>query len=187
MPIDIPHEQPPLFVLSYVAFEVTLRGIAAEYIWAWHTWIDMVVEAVAGSLAITMGLLFARQFLQTKAWAPVMHRLMGVAILAGAAITLGLIIPGVGFSDPAFQASVTMAPLWTLMVQITNTYLLLTVVILVLNAFLALQRGFRAARFYLVAWLLLLAGGIAFSLFNFGLLPSTSFTRNSLSVAHHSK
>jgi len=153
------------FVLSYLVFELAFRGIAGEYLWPWHTWIDDAVEVTAASVAITMGLAFTRSFLQTKTWAPFMHVFLGGVLFAGAVNTLcTLVFP------------------FVIMVQVTNAYLLFAAIVLIPSAFIVLRRGFRAARFYLAAWVMLLAGGIIFALLNLGLLPSNPFTRNALSV-----
>jgi signal transduction histidine kinase/FixJ family two-component response regulator len=171
------------FVLSYALFELAFRSISGEYLWPLHPWIDNDVEVAATSLAVTMGLLFARKFLETKTWAPFMHRVLGVAILFGGVNTLcTLLFPFISYADPASVGSAT-ASFWLFMRLVTNMYLLLTVIILVANAFAVLRHGFRPARFYLAAWLMLLCGGTIFSLLNFGLVPSNPFTRNALSVS----
>jgi diguanylate cyclase (GGDEF)-like protein len=171
------------FVLSYALFELAFRSISGEYLWPLHSWIDNDVEVAASSLAVTMGLIFARKFLETKIWAPFMHRVLGVAILLGGVNTFcTLLFPFISYADPATVGGATES-FWLSMTMATNTYLLLTVIVLVPNAFVVLRRGFRPARFYLAAWLLLLCGGIIFSLLNFGLVPSNPFTRNALSVS----
>lgn len=151
------------FALFYVLFELTWRGICGEYLWPWHTQIDGGVEVSAASLAITMGLVFTRSFLQTRTWAPRMHRFLGALLCAGIANTLCTII---------FRFSI--------MVQVTNGYLLLSAIVLIPNALIVLRRGFRPARFYLAAWVLLLPGAIVFGLLNFGLVPSSLLTRTAL-------
>jgi diguanylate cyclase (GGDEF)-like protein len=153
-----------MFVLSYVLFELAFRGIGGEYLWPRNTWIDDAVEVSAASLAITMGLCFALSFLQTRIWAPIMHRFLTALAVIGAVNTIcTLIFP------------------FTVMDEVTNLFLLASAVVLIPNAFIVLRRGYRAARFYLAAWVPILPGGIVFALFNLGLIPSTRFTMNALS------
>ncbi len=153
-----------LFVLSYVLFELAFRGIGGEYLWPRITWIDDGAEVTASSLAITMALSFARSFLQTRTWAPAMHRVLGVLTIICAANTVCTVfIP------------------YDIGVEITVVLLLAASTLLIPNALVVLVRGYRAARFYLAAWVLILPGGIVFALFNLGLLPSTQLTINSLS------
>jgi diguanylate cyclase (GGDEF)-like protein len=153
-----------MFVLSYVLFELAFRGIGGEYLWPRNTWIDDAVEVTAASLAITMGLCFTLVFLQTRIWAPVMHRFLTALAVIGAANTIcSVIFP------------------FTVMDEVTNLFLLVSAVVLIPNALIVLRRGYRAARFYLAAWVLILPGGIVFALFNLGLIPSTPFTMNALS------
>jgi adenylate cyclase len=154
-----------LFVLFYALFELAIRDIGGEYLWPRNTWIDDAVQVSAGSLCITMGIIFARSFLQTKLWAPVMHRFLGALTLIGAANTLcTLLFP------------------YVIMTQVSNAFPLVSASVLFLNAFMVLRRGYRAARFYLAAWVLLLPGGIVFALFNVGLIPITLYTMNALSL-----
>jgi diguanylate cyclase (GGDEF)-like protein len=153
-----------IFVLADLLFELAFRGIGGEYLWPRHTWIDNIVELSAASLAITMGLFFARVFLQTSTWAPFMHRLLGAFGLIAAANTLcTLVLP------------------FTVMDEVSNVFLLASALILVAAGFLVLRRHYRAARFYLAAWVFLLLGGIVFALSNLGLMHSTQFTINALS------
>jgi diguanylate cyclase (GGDEF)-like protein len=152
------------FVVFYLLFDLAFRGIAGEYIWPWNTWIDNSIEVSTASLAIIMGILFTRSFLQTKTSAPTMHRFLRAIFIVGIVNTLCTIF---------FPFSV--------MVQVTNGYLILTEIVLLSSALAVLRRGFRAARFYLAAWVILLPGGIVFGLLNFGLVPSNQFTRNAMS------
>lgn len=153
-----------LFVLAYVLFEVAFRGVGGEYLWPRRTWIDDAVEVTSSSVAITMGIVFTRRFLQTRIWAPVLHRILGVLLAAGVVNTIcTLVLP--------FEA----------MVEVTNGFLLVSAIILIPNAVIVLRRGYRAARFYLVAWVMLLPGCMIFALFNLGVIPSTLLTVNALS------
>lgn len=153
-----------VFVLSYLLFEVAFRGLAGEYLWPRNTWIDDSVELTASSVAVTFGLLFAISFLQTRVFAPVMHRILQVMAVSAAVNTVST------FFVP-FDISV----------EITDLFLLLTALVLAVNALIVLRRGYRAARFYFAAWLLILPGGFVFGLFNLGLIPGTQLTINSLS------
>jgi diguanylate cyclase (GGDEF)-like protein len=153
------------FVLFYLIFEMTWRGIAGEYIWPRHTGIDDAVEVTASSLAITMGLLFTRKFLETRTWAPAADRILRVFLAAAVVNSIcTLVFP------------------FLIMVQITNILLLFSAAALIPITFIVFRRGFRPARFYLLAWVMLLCGCMIFALLNFGLVPSNGLTRNALSL-----
>ena len=111
-----------------------------------------------------MGILFTRSFLQTRTAAPTMHRFLGAILVAGIVNT-----------------PCTIFFPFAIMVQVTNGYLILIEIVLMSSAFVVLRRGFRAARFYLAAWVILLPGGVIFGLLNFGLVPSSALTRNAMS------
>jgi diguanylate cyclase (GGDEF)-like protein len=153
-----------IFALFYLLFDLAFRGIAGQYLWPRQTWLDNNVEVSSASLALTMGILFTRAFLQTKTSAPAMHRLLGAILVMGIVNTLSTFI---------FP--------FTVMVQVTNGLLIVIEVVLLFSAIGALRSGFRAARFYLAAWIVLLPGGIIFGLLNFGLVPSNLATRNAMS------
>jgi diguanylate cyclase (GGDEF)-like protein len=151
------------FVLFYFIFELAYRGIGGEYLWPRHTWIDDPVLVSAASLAITAGLVFTREFLGTKTWAPRMHLFLNVLLGVSLLNTL-----------------CTFFLPFRIMVQTTNGLLLAGALVIVPNAVAVLRRGFRAARFYLAAWIFLLAGSIIFGMLNLGLLPSNVWTQNAL-------
>jgi diguanylate cyclase (GGDEF)-like protein len=153
------------FVLADLVFELAFRGIGGEYLWPQYTWIDDSVEVCAASLAMTMGVFFARIFLKTKAYSPVLDRILGALALILAANTLGaLFLP------------------FEIMDVVSNLLLLTSAILLSAAGFIVLLRGYSAARFYLAAWLFLFLGAIVFALFNLGLLPCNEFTTNSLSI-----
>ncbi len=152
-----------LMVLFYLFYEFAYRGIGGAYLWPKITWIDDQVLVISASLAMVMGLIFTRGFLQTRTWVPRMHRFLGVIQYVTVANALGAVIL-------PFKITVVT----------TNALLFVIAVGLVPNAFIVLRRGFRAARFYLAAWMLMLTGGVIFAMLNFSLVPSTLFTANAM-------
>jgi diguanylate cyclase (GGDEF)-like protein len=150
-------------VLFYLVFEFAYRGVGGEYIWPRRTWIDDQVTVSAAAASIVMGIVFTRGFLQTRTWAPRTHRLLSVVLFASLLNAVGtLLLP------------------FRLTVRITNGLLLLLCVGLVPVAIVVLWRGFRAARFYLAAWVLMLAGGVIFAMYNFGMAASNVLTVNAM-------
>jgi diguanylate cyclase (GGDEF)-like protein len=152
-----------LMVVFYLLFEVAYRGIGGEYLWPRVSWIDDQVLVVSAAACMTMGIVFTRGFLQTKAWAKGIHGYLGVILCVAAADAVcSLIMP------------------FRIMVQITNALLLVVAFSFVPAGVVVLLRGFRAARFYLAAWVLMVAGGFIFGMLNLGIVPSTVFTANAM-------
>ena len=152
-----------LFVLTYLLFELGIRDIGGQYLWPRNSWLDDPVMLCSAAAAIVFGLLFTREFLQTKTWAPVMHKIMNVVLAVALVNVICTFI---------FPLSV--------MVLITNGLLLVAAVTFLPNAVVVLRRGYRAARFYLAAWSCLLVGGVIYGLLNFALVPNTVLTANAM-------
>ncbi len=150
-------------VLFYIVFEFALRGLGGEYIWPAVTWIDDNIMVVSAAAAIVMGVVFTLGFLRTRTYARGAHRVLwGLLIASIVNLACTLILP------------------YRITVQLSNGLLLVICVALVPIGISVLIKGYRAARFYLAAWVSMLAGGIVFAMFNFGMVPSNLFTMNSM-------
>ncbi len=152
-----------LMVVFYLFFEIAYRGIGGEYLWPRASWLDDRIMVISAAACMVMAILFTREFLQTKVWAKVAHKYLGV-LLAVAAL------------DGLFCF---FAP-FRIMVRLTNALLLVVAVSFVPAGVIVLVRGFRAARYYLPAWVIMVIGGFIFGMLNLGIIPSTVFTANAM-------
>ncbi len=150
---------------AFFVWNFTFRGFALQYWWPdWPTLNSQLVPLT--SIAIYLGLaLFTTTYLNTREWAPRLHR--GIVVLTAAILVL--IIPGL-----LDRYALTFA----LMVPLAVVFLLYLMAV----AAVLLRRGSRPARFYLLAWAVLMVGAVIYYLRLAGLVPATLVTEYALQI-----
>lgn len=144
---------------------LSLQGLGDQFLWPRTALWSTLTSTVAFSLAGVFALAFTQRFLATRHYAPRLHW-----VLAGCAglLAVNAGLPGLGEVQLAGQLlSMAVPPI--------------TVVILV-TAIVAYGRGSRGARFFLLAWAVLLVGSGIAGLRNLGWLPTNAVTSASLAV-----
>jgi signal transduction histidine kinase len=152
---------------SYLYFVLFLLSLLGSYFWQenfghQYLWPNLVrFNAIAGQFFFVLGLIFVLKFtstfLQTKTHTPRLHKVINILT-----ITFGAVIP-LQFIDLGISA---------------RPVLVLTVVsigIIVAVSFIVWRQGFKPARYFLLAWLLLLTSNGLFVLSLFDFLPLTVF------------
>jgi two-component system, sensor histidine kinase LadS len=154
-----------LYATSYGLYFAIHNGIAFEFLWpndpAWGNQSLLVMLA----FALIFGLQFTRTFLDTAGFASKLDKLaMGLQGLAA----LGL------FASFFAPYGVLILPLALLTVVVT--------VLIIVMGTLGLIKGYQPARYFMVAWGMLLAGVMTYMLKVFGLLPHNVLTQNGFQV-----
>lgn len=154
-----------LYATSYGLYFAIHNGLAFEFLWpnspAWGNQALLVLL----SLTLIFGMQFTRTFLDTMRFA---KRLDRVAFALQALAGLGLL------ASFAVSYAALIQPLALLTV-------LVTVMIVTLGT-LGLVKGYRPARYFMIAWAMLLAGVMVYMLKVFGLLPHNMLTQNGFQV-----
>ena len=154
-----------LYATSYGLYFAIHNGLAFELLWpndpAWGNQSLLVMLA----LTLIFGLQFTRSFLDTAGFTPKLDKLaLGLQGLA----SLGL-------------AASFFAPYALLILPLSLLTVIVTILILTLGT-LGLIKGYQPARYFMIAWGMLLAGVLAYMLKVFGLLPHNVFTQNGFQV-----
>jgi PAS domain S-box-containing protein len=158
--------------LIYVAFvasmgigQAALTGLGAQYLWPQWTWWNVVSPPVGLSAAAVFGVLFARNFLSSPVRMRRIDRFMLVQ-LAGwvLAIVAALALP--------YRVS-------SLMVTVLA---IVSVATMVTVGVISVRREFAGARYFFLAWAVLLLGVVTLALHNTGVLPSNPITSNALLI-----
>jgi diguanylate cyclase (GGDEF)-like protein len=154
-----------LYATSYGLYFSVYNGLSFQYLWPHHpAWGNTSLLVMLCS-TLLFGLQFTRKFLETGVNQP---RLDKVAI--------GLqLLSGVGLVASFFGSYATLIE------PIALLTMLVTITILALGT-MGLVDGYRPARYFMIAWGLLLAGVIMNMLKNFGLLPHNLATANGLQI-----
>ena len=160
------------FVLLSVIFAALYFGIAKQYFWpdaAW-TWGTFHVFFVVNGLLFACVARFVQVFLNTKALAPIGHRLLG--ILIGCSL---LIAVGMPFGTPVNTIGRSLLAFYPIV------GLLSPILIFVLGVSIW-RRGYRPARYFLVAWSAMLVGWAMAFTRDLGILPFNTLTMNAFFV-----
>lgn len=160
-----------IYVLYATAFGLFLfgyDGFAYQYLWPGSPWWANHAPATTLSLALALGALFARTFLDMRRIAPRADRVV-LAIVAA------------GFGLAACSATGWLLSYGTVL----RTVSVLGFGIAALSTFIAVRAlidGYRPARFFLLAWAALLVFILLGALRNFALVPTNFVTIYGLHV-----
>jgi len=155
-----------LYVAGFGLSLFVLDGYAFQYLWPNDIWWANHALGTALCLTLAAGVLFARRFLALPAIAPVADRLFVAAAALGA---LGA----------ALAATELLVSYGTIM----RTLSVVAVAIAAISLWIAVReflRGYRPARFFLLAWSALLVFIALGALRNYALVPTHFLTVNGL-------
>lgn len=154
-----------LFVIGVGTGIASIYGLAGQYLWP--NAVDWSNRALIVSFALSgiVGPLFARDFLGTATRAPRWHRALGW----GAGLHVAVLAVGL------------FAPLRSGMQTMSLSTLINCVLMLGCGVY-CMRRGFPGARLYVLAWSVLLLGGMLMALRNFGLLPTHFLTLHGMQI-----
>ena len=154
-----------LYAISYGLYFSTYNGLSFQLLWPqWPAWANTSLLVLL-NLTLFFGMQFTRQFLDTAARSPRLDR-FGLALQALSAI--GLVASFfLGYAQ-------LIQPIALLTVFVTVTIIALGMV--------GLLSGYKPARYFMLAWALLLAGVMMNMLKTFGVLPHNLLTANGLQV-----
>lgn len=165
-------ERSTLYYISYILFllflQLSLNGHGFELLYPESTFIANHANPLFASLSVLALLLFTRDFLKLSHYTPKLNKTFGVlAILIAVNVVLAL-VPNMKI----YQVSV-----WSIngLTLILNLFILPT-------AYIVLRKGFKPARFFLLAFTILILSVFGFVLRNFGTLPSNFLTDYGLQI-----
>jgi signal transduction histidine kinase len=147
------------YIVSYVGFQFSLNGLAFQFLWPNNTsWNGGALTLCIG-LALGFGLLFQREFLGTRQRLPRLDRYAKFTT----AVTFVL-------------APASLVVDYSLAIRVIVIWGMHVIVLVVVTAIAAASKGYRAAYFYLAAWIVLLLGIFVYFLRTLGVLPGSFFT-----------
>lgn len=150
-----------IYVCSFGSFWIARTGFFFQYLWPQHPLWERQTQPLLAVLAIIFSTLFVRRFLATREHS----RTVDLLLLATAALTLvwylaSLVSPRIPLSLPLALIGLVVTIFYAVIGLVT------------------LLRGYRPARFFLVAWTALLAGNVLYIFMFLRLLPMTFVTYN---------
>lgn len=153
------------FVMSLPLFIASMSGQAYHFLWPDSVlWND---HSIPFFLAMAFGssALFTRRFLQVREWSRFLNLgLAGVATVAFATLVLSFVMP-YRFSIHVLVPLGLFACIFEMVVGGLSWY-----------------KGVNNARFYVIAWLMFLCGGVLLALNKLGVLPQNFITEYSVQI-----
>jgi PAS domain S-box-containing protein len=154
-----------LFAGSMAIGQAALTGLGAQFLWTPWTWWNSVSPPVGLAAAALFGTMFARDFLSSRQRMPYIDKLL-LALLAGwlLAILAALFL---AYSVSSYMVTVLAV---------------VSVVTMVGVGIISIKREVAGAKYFFLAWAVLLVGVVTLALHNTGVLPPGPLTSNALLV-----
>ncbi len=150
-----------LYIIGIGIFQFSLDGLAFQYLWPNNHWLANHIIPMSGSFAVFFLLLFSQQLLQTKKLAPAAHQVISFLAIADAVLHFMSL-----FNNPFYSLSLKSLNFIAL---IANSLVLITAIIV-------FRKKQKSARYFLIAFTLLIVGVLLALLKNFGYLPRIFIT-----------
>lgn len=150
-----------LYIIGIGIFQFSLDGLAFQYLWPNNQWLANHIIPMSGSFAVFFLLLFSQQLLQTKKLAPAAHQVISFLAIADAVLHFMSL-----FNNPFYSLSLKSLNFIAL---IANSLVLITAIIV-------FRKKQKSARYFLIAFTLLIVGVLLALLKNFGYLPRIFIT-----------
>jgi len=147
------------WILCFGIYQFAINGLAFQYIWPNSIWWGNQCMPFFISLGTGFCLQFGRSFLNTKTIIPVMDKIIKTLIV------ISFINVILSFITP-----------YKFIIQISVSVVFFMVTTMLVSGMMCLYKGFRMARYYVLAWTALLIGVTLFALKSFGILPDNFIT-----------
>ncbi|MCY7422191.1 MAG: GHKL domain-containing protein [Chitinophagaceae bacterium] len=161
-------DPPYLYYVLYTFFmgllNATLIGHAFKYLWPSYPRLNQYVDIIAIFVGLS-GIMFVVKFLETKQNTPFFHKLFKLL--------------GVIYLLSIFPILMGYAMLGTYLVEVLS---LVVIVCFFGCAVIAMRKNYRPAKFFIIAWSLLLLSVIIFILKDFVFIPYHPLTANALQI-----
>jgi len=155
-----------LYASSFCSLWLYLDGLGQMFFWPDNPWQQVWGTRFANTLTCLFIILFTMTFFQCRKNAPRLYRLFQIlACVCLVNSVMVLIFPLAEYKTP---------------VRLTWLFSMPTILV---TAAIFWKRNFKRARYFLIAWLLVLFGAAVFMLGMYGLIPSSVFTRSAWRIA----
>jgi len=146
------------YTIGFALTEASLNGMAFQYLWPNQLWWTDRSIVLVGGFSTFWGYQFSRIFINTPKLVPRLDKVLLIG-MAWTVITMIICLFNYSLGNQLVSSSILiMAPL------------------LIGSGFICLKRGSYTARYYTIAWILVLCGVSIHLLKTFGFLPSNLFT-----------
>jgi len=156
-----------LYIIGVAIFQFSLDGLAFEYFWPNNIWIANHIIPLSGSFTIMALILFVVSLLKTKIHTPIVHKILMVLLLIDVVFFALSFLPNPFYSKGLMGLNIIAVPI--------N-------VLILISAIISYRMGIKTAKYFLVAFSLLILGILAALFKNFGILPRVFLTEYSIQI-----
>lgn len=154
-----------IYLLSFLVWNFSFRGYGFEYVWPDFPFFNNQIIPVSSTCIFLSLLLFVINYLDLKKKARIFYR-VGLGLLIVNALTL----------IPAFMG------LYAFSFALIMPAGIVTLIFVMVTAAVQFIRGYREAKFFILAWSVLIFGAIIYYLSVMGVVPSNRVTENILNA-----
>jgi signal transduction histidine kinase len=155
-----------LYIVGYIVYQLSVERISFKYVWPESVWWQMRANGTIALCCAVLGLQFSRNFLQTDRVLPRLDRgLVGLMMACGPLIGLNVLSGGNTFVN-----------------VLVAVFFIAAATALIIAGGVCLLRGSVMARYYLIAWGMLLGGVLVTMLIYLGVIPYQFWTMRSVQV-----
>lgn len=152
-----------LYIGCFACVAATLNGSAYQWLWPGSPWMQNHAFPLLANAAMASGLIFVSLFLNLRALNGALYRIaLGLAMFPLLGIFSTLVV------HPA------------VLIKVTNAFGIPWVVFILGSAIYAFVKGYKPARYFLLAWIMMLLGTAVFTLTSRGMLPPNPFLLNAM-------
>jgi len=155
-----------IYIFSFLLFQFNEMGYAYKYLWYSHPENYSIATKILPTITTITAIIFVRDFLKTKTYAPKLDKMFNLFLIALSCIFLLV------FNEAYNSIYFSVINILTLIVS------LYTLVVAIYIVWI----GFAPAKFFLIAWSILLLSIIQFNLSNLGFIPYYTITDHSLEI-----
>ena len=154
-----------VYILTLTLSQASLQGYAFRFLWPNSSWMAINSVYLFPSIAGLAAMVFSKEFLQSKEYAPKLTKGLNVLIVVFVIAILLVFMRQNKLSFSIMQLNTAVGSLY----------------VLYLSGVVA-KRGYKPAIFFLIAWSILLLGAIVFVMKDFGAVPYNNFTSSILAA-----
>lgn len=159
-----------LYVIGYGLFQMSLNGMAYEFLWPGSPFMNSVSIPVSAFFAIFWMLKFSDNFLKDPNKEVIINSLSKATQIM---INISFVCFFLGFFTP-----------YTLSVKIVTLLGILAVSLVVALNIQGIKKGIEAAKYFLSAWIIFLIPLLLFGLKTLGYIPSNFFTTYGIQICY---
>ena len=154
-----------IYVFAYGIFQFSLRGLSFEYLWGESIWWANNNIPIFMGITAAFALQFTQSFLNTKEGFPKFNLVLNIFKW------FNVVIVALVFLVPYKYA-----------IQLATISVMFSSMLIIFSGAYRYLQGYKAAKFFFIAWFAFIIGIVIYTLKTFGVFPASNITENAMTV-----